>query len=637
MKQRIDETILSEISMVNTPQFSENGHFISYFEEQADLETNTYRKRVFCYERGTGNTQLVPAERVKFVCWSRENHLYLFCAGSEHTTQVVVWNPQKQCITEQFSLPDLTKAVLLSDTQVLLSALYQQKADDAGYLSITDSPFWGDGRSFTNGIRMRLGIYDRTANQTTWITSPTFQVANWFVDHDTVYYTGTDFVRCLHEKGGLYAYRISTGETCTLIPEGEYYMTSIFLLDGVLFFFGSDGKRYGRYEYGGFYTVDLHGGGAQLKIPYDANVAASSIYCDAINPNGTKQKVHDHAFYFVTTQDEKSSIKAMTADGRITDVVVSPKLVTAFDIHGDDMVYVGCVGMQLAELYLKSLSTQAEPAQLTAYSQPILQTYEVSAPKPVTATDREGNQVHGWVMEPIGQVSGKKAPLILYVHGGPRIAFNDCFVAELQCLAAKGYGICYCNPIGSDSRGNEYGNLCARYGDIDYAQILSFLQEVIQEYPCFDPDRVGIMGGSYGGYMVNWTIGHTDRFRAAVSERSIANWITLETLSDIGAFYVADQTGKSLLRDEIQDLWDNSPLKYAGNVKTPTLFIQSECDFRCPREETFQMFYMLNKRNIDTKVLYFKGESHNLCRRGAPRNRRARISEISQWFQSHLD
>ena len=110
----------------------------------------------------------------------------------------------------------------------------------------------------------------------------------------------------------------------------------------------------------------------------------------------------------------------------------------------------------------------------------------------------------------------------------------------------------------------------------------------------------------------------------------------IESLSDIGAFYVPDQAGKSLMNDEVDQLWDNSPLKYAKNVVTPTLFIQSERDFRCPREETFQMFYQLIKRGIPTKVLYFMGENHGLCRRGAPQNRAARILEIAHWFSQYL-
>ena len=636
MKRRIDETILSEISMVNSPQFSKDGAFISFFEECPDLQANVYRKKVLCRQQSTGSIHVIPLERVKFVQWRENGTLLVFRAGPEKTTEVFVWDPKQQVIVERFQLPELNKAVFLSQNRVLLSASYQQSPEETSYLSITDTPFWSNERSYTNGMRNRLGIYDQNTQRLSWITEPEFQLANWFVKKDTVYYTGVNFARTFHEKNGLYAYHLDTGKTVTLIPEGTYYISTLFLLDGTLFFFGSDGKRYGRYEYGGFYAVDEKTGDVQLRVPYDANVAASSIYCDSVNSNGVKQMVHEGTFYFITTQEERSGIKAMTADGTITDVVTDAKLVTAFDVCGDKLVYVGCSGMQVAELYLKTLSGQAEPTALTAYSQALVDTYEISRPKPLNIVDSEGNQVHGWVVEPIEQPRSGKTPLILYIHGGPRMAFNDCFLAELQCWAAQGYGICYCNPIGSDSRGNQYGDLCGRYGDIDYKQLLSFVQAVIEQYPCFDRERVGVLGGSYGGYMVNWIIGHTDYFKAAVSERSIANWITLETMSDIGAFYVADQTGKSLLKNQAQELWDNSPLKYAGNVVTPTMFIQAECDFRCPREETFQMFYMLNKRNIDTKVLYFKGENHNLSRRGAPQNRCARIREIGQWFQTHL-
>lgn len=636
MKRRIDETILSEISMVNSPQFSKDGAFISFFEECPDLQANVYRKKVLCRQQSTGSTHVIPIERVKFVQWREDGLLSLFCAGPEKNTQVSVWDPRQQVIVEQFQLPELNKAAVISQDRVLLAAFCRQTSQESGYLSIADTPFWSNERAYTNGTRNRLGIYDRSTGQVAWITKPTVQVSHWFVEKNTVYYTAVDFVRTFREKCGLFSYSLDTGETRTLIPEGLYYISTLFRLEGMLFFFGSDGKRYGRYEYGGFYTVDEATGCVQLRTPYNANVAASSICCDSVNSNGAKQLVHDGMFYFITTQEERSGIKAMTADGTITDIVTDAKLVTAFDVFEDQLVYVGCSGMQVAELYLRTLSQQTEPTALTAYSQSLMDTYEIALPKPLNVVDAQGNQVHGWVVEPVGPGQNEKYPLILYIHGGPRMAFNDCFQTELQCWAAQGYGICYCNPVGSDSRGNQYGDLCGRYGDIDYQQLLTFVKAVVAQYPCFDENRVGVLGGSYGGYMVNWIIGHTDYFKAAVSERSIANWITLETMSDIGAFYVADQTGKSLLKDQAKELWDNSPLKYAGNVVTPTMFIQSECDFRCPQEETFQMFYMLNKRNIDTKVLYFKGENHNLSRRGMPRNRCARIREIGQWFQTHL-
>lgn len=162
---------------------------------------------------------------------------------------------------------------------------------------------------------------------------------------------------------------------------------------------------------------------------------------------------------------------------------------------------------------------------------------------------------------------------------------------ELQALAARGYCVCYCNPAGSDSYGNEFGDLRGRFGQEDYRQILNFIGEVGRKYAYADTGRLGIWGGSYGGYLVNWTLGHTDIFRAAVSERSVANWITLETLSDIGAFYVPDQAGGSLLQHQAEQLWDNSPLKYADRIQTPTLFIQSECDYRCRRRNPADVPY----------------------------------------------
>ena len=638
MKQRVDEKILSEIKMVNTPQFSPSGKFISYFEEWADLEENKNQKHLLCRDMISEQVHVVPAEKVKFSLWRGDDQLYLFTTGPNDSTFVLVWNPILQKIENRFSLPNLTGAKFYDDSKMVILAPYCELSETKGYLSITQTPFWVDGRGFVNGKRNRLGICHKDSSEITWITSSRQQVSNWILCNDTVYYTAVTFTSCLSEKKGLFSYCITTGETKILIPEGLYYIETLFQMKNLLYFFGSDGKRYGRHEYGGFYQVDTETSKVSLWLPYDANVGASSIYSDSINSNGQKYKVWNDQLYFITSWQEASRIRVLTSDKTIKDVVCDAKAVTAFDISHNNMVYVGCYDMEVAELYQHTLdkSENREDIKLTNYSQHILDKYHLSIPQAIYITDRDGTRVNGWVMQPQTLPEGEKVPLILYVHGGPRMTFSDCFVAELQCLTSRGFGVCYCNPVGSDSRGNEYGNISGRYGDIDYHQIMEFVKKVLEKYPCFDEKKVGILGGSYGGYMVNWTIGHTQFFKAAVSERSIANWITLESLSDIGAFYVPDQAGKSLMNDEVDQLWDNSPLKYAKNVVTPTLFIQSERDFRCPREETFQMFYQLIKRGIPTKVLYFMGENHGLCRRGAPQNRAARILEIAHWFSQYL-
>lgn len=156
-----------------------------------------------------------------------------------------------------------------------------------------------------------------------------------------------------------------------------------------------------------------------------------------------------------------------------------------------------------------------------------------------------------------------------------------------------------------------------------------------KQYPAIDQQRVGVTGGSYGGFMTNWIIGHTNRFKAAASQRSIANWISFAHTSDIGEFFTKDQQQADTW-ESVEELWWHSPLKYANQVTTPTLFIHSNEDYRCPYSEGLQMYSALVEHGVEARLCMFKGENHELSRSGKPRHRVKRLEEITNWMQQHL-
>ena len=150
----------------------------------------------------------------------------------------------------------------------------------------------------------------------------------------------------------------------------------------------------------------------------------------------------------------------------------------------------------------------------------------------------DGVDIDGFVMKPVGYEPGKRYPGILHIHGGPKMVFGPGFHHEMQLWAASGFFVCYCNPRGSCGKGNAFADLQGKYGEVDFRDLMEFTDEVLRRYPEIDADRMGVAGGSYGGFMTNWVIGHTDRFRCAVSQRSIANYVGDYLLSDIGYYYV---------------------------------------------------------------------------------------------------
>ena len=197
-----------------------------------------------------------------------------------------------------------------------------------------------------------------------------------------------------------------------------------------------------------------------------------------------------------------------------------------------------------------------------------------------------------------------------------------------------GYFVFFCNPKGSDGRDNDFAEIRGHYGEEDYANLMDFADRVLELYPQIDRSRVCVTGGSYGGFMTNWIIGHTDRFCCATSQRSISNWFSFSGVSDIGWFFVADQCGTDLYGDPDQ-LWRLSPLKYTAQVKTPTLFIHADEDYRCPLEQGLQMYTALQERGVPTRLCMFHGENHELSRSGKPKHRVRRLQEITNWFEKY--
>ena len=202
-------------------------------------------------------------------------------------------------------------------------------------------------------------------------------------------------------------------------------------------------------------------------------------------------------------------------------------------------------------------------------------------------------------------------------------------------LASNDYIVIYTNPHGSSGNGVEFSDIRGKYGDIDYDDLMRFVDLAIEKYPQIDSGNLGVYGGSYGGFMTNWIIGHNDRFKAACSQRSISNWTSFYGVSDIGYYFGYDQITATPW-NSLDKMWDQSPIKYADKVKTPTLYIHSDEDYRCPLEQGLQMYTKLKLNGVDTKMFVFHGENHELSRSGKPHSRIKRLKEIKKWFDGHL-
>ncbi|MDY5742471.1 MAG: prolyl oligopeptidase family serine peptidase, partial [Lachnospiraceae bacterium] len=241
-------------------------------------------------------------------------------------------------------------------------------------------------------------------------------------------------------------------------------------------------------------------------------------------------------------------------------------------------------------------------------------------------------EIQAWYLTPITDEG--RYPAILYIHGGPQVAYGESFFHEMQALAAAGYGVMMINPRGGSSYGQRFvASILGDYGNHDYDDLMIGVDEMLKRYPAIDPARLFVVGGSYGGFMTNWIVTHTDRFRAAVTQRSISNWLSFYGTSDIGADFVKWQ-----LQHELPDakrLWELSPLAYAEQAKTPLLVLHSDEDHRCPKEQGEQMYMAMKRYGVETKMITFPKSGHGLSRTGLPNLRQQRLAAIRDWFDAH--
>ena len=273
---------------------------------------------------------------------------------------------------------------------------------------------------------------------------------------------------------------------------------------------------------------------------------------------------------------------------------------------------------------------------LTDFNQDLLAELVIGDIEEVWFTSKDGTSVHGWIMTPPNFDPSQKYASILEIHGGPQTQYGRTFFHEINLLAAQGYVVYWSNPRGSQGYGEDFaGAIYNRWGTVDFEDVMAWANYV-EKLPYIDTTRMGVTGGSYGGYMTTLIIGKTNRFKAAVAQRVVSNFISFYGSSDmnIGAEYLFG--AEKAPWEDLENYWQQSPIAYIGNAKTPTLLIHSERDFRCDKEQGEQVFVALKKLGVDTELILFPEESHGLSRAGRTDRRIERLNHMIRWFATYL-
>jgi len=344
-----------------------------------------------------------------------------------------------------------------------------------------------------------------------------------------------------------------------------------------------------------------------------------------------------HTLYFPVSIHGSSVLQSISLKGENLQTVIGEGgVVGSFSFDRDQKQLAYFYGMINDPCQVQVLDRKTgKSRQLTKQNQNLLNRLDLGEVETHWFTGPAGNKLQGWILKPPGFDARKKYPSILEIHGGPLTQYGYFFMHEFYFLAAQGYVVYFSNPRGGRGYGESHAKaIWGDWGNADYLDIMAWTDYVAQQ-PYIDKERMGVTGGSYGGYMTVWIIGHTDRFKAAVTQRCVSNFISEWGSSDFNWNFQEElQAGPPF--EDLDKYWDMSPMKYIGNAKTPTLVSHSENDLRCPIEQGEQVFVALKRIGVDAEMVRFPDEFHGLSRNGRTDRRIARLNHFVRWFDKYL-
>ena len=645
-------------SFLSGLRFAPGGERAALVVSRANEEENSYEARLWLYENGALR-QLTDLGQERSFVWLDEHRL-LFPAvrsakerkrldAKEEFTSYYALDVRGGEALPLFTLPLAAQSIrVLDGTHVLVTAqvdkrepeLYRKTEteraealkrlrEDADCEVLDELPFWSNGSGVTNGRRSCLFLVCLSPFSVTAVTAPPEELTALTVCGGEAFFT----VRRVERRADWFGFTLRaldwrTGAVRTVREEKSLCVHGLETLDGALVLLASDGARHGLNENAWVYTVDTQSGALSV-LRREEHSMYGIVGCDCRLGGGRQLVSADGRLYHLTTRGGSAHLYALLPDGSDVPVLTAEGSVDCFDIANGTALLVGLYDMRPQELYRLELAT-GSLTRVSGFNDEALSGKYVAQPRPLRVQSA-GLRIEGWLLLPEDFSPDRRYPAVLDIHGGPKTVYGPVFFHEMQVWAGRGYVVLFCNPKGSDGGGNEFMDIRGDYGGTDYRNLMDFTDAALQACPQIDPARLCVTGGSYGGFMTNWIIGHTDRFCCAASQRSIANWLSFYGLSDIGNLFAADQIGGSLY-EAPEKLWAQSPLRCAANAVTPTLFIHSDEDYRCPLSEGLQMYAALVDRGVEARLCLFHGENHELSRSGKPKQRLRRLREITAWF-----
>lgn len=686
MNKRIDQSVLPMYSFLHGLVSNEDYSAALYIKSSADVEKNKYISDLYVYD--VEPTKISSCGSVSNAFWLDEttavfaskrdaNAKKHACHGKEKKEEKASscgCHTEKEhqdchCCDEELTLyakdiaaPSEAERLCsicgkvsdfdaLCPERLIYTKQFKITEDDSAALANQENtkawrlikriPFTSNGAGYTYEYLTKLCVFDLAKSEENVIDFKGYSVNAYELSNDKkkALVIASPLLKKKSLYNAIFEYDFASGETKEILKHGMFRVSAAFYLNGKAHFMGTDMVAHGLNTDSKIYRLDSE----KQSVIFDQDLAyGNRCASDMKYGASTSHIVRNERLEVIITDGTKNKLIAIDKDGNREDLYEAPNTIDAFAYiaeydYNDDNEDAGEMNLKLLTTELRETVGQELylDGEVETKYHDFLQEYYVAAPKAISV--QSGNdRIDGFVLLPEDYENTKDIPAVLQIHGGPKAAYFGSYFHEMQMLVAKGYAVFYCNPRGSAGRGDAYSDIYGDYGDIDYKNIMDFTDEVLKEYKHIDEKNLFVTGGSYGGFMTNWIIGMTDRFKAAVTCRSISNWHSMYGVSDIGYYFSPDQLNTKVSASDFWEVsWAASPLKMHQNMKTPTLIIHAYEDYRCPVDQGMQLFTVLCDLGVDTEMLLFQGENHELSRSGKPESRVKRLDAILDWFERY--
>ena len=671
----ITEKDLFQFTWIGDPHVSPDGSRVAFVRVTVNEKADRYETSIWSVPMsGTeAPLRLTAGPRDTRPCWSPDGKKLAFIRGTEKDNkpqpgniwvlplaggepwqitslpkgvQSLEWSPDGKTIaltskTKPYDLkPPQEKPDHESDVRVITRAVYRSNGE--GYLD-TSRP----AHIWTIAVPASLGE-SATPKQ---LTTGAFEEHSpiWSPDSKTLYFTSRRDPEPYYQPGrtDIYSIPASGGEPVKITSiELDYggEDTEIVLSPDSkrLAFSAAPNSASLSYKQPDLFVVEVAAGAVPKNLTSNLDFdVASGLSGDQRAPRGGGSpdalwSADGRSLMAVVAKEGRANLQRFdAASGKITPITQGDQEVMSYSASPDRSKLVALISTptNIGDLY--AVEANGSLRRLTNVNETLFSEVKLTPPEEIWYTSFDGKKINSWIQKPPDFDPGKKYPLILNIHGGPHAAYGYTFDHEFQWMAAKGYVVLYPNPRGSTSYGQDFGNIIQyRYPGDDYKDLMAGVDELIRR-GYIDDKKLGVTGGSGGGLLTNWTVTQTDRFKAAVSQRSIADWAAWWYTADFTLFQ--PKWFKAAPWQDSADYSARSPITNVEKVTTPLMMIDGEVDYRTPPAAGGEtMFRALKFLKRPVVMVRFPDESHELSRSGKPWHRVERLEHIVNWFDKYL-